>query len=61
MLRKGDDLHDLNALWHPAVLPMLPATLRRGAISVDMVTSGVGREDRVHLQENRDSQLLKKI
>ena len=61
MLRKGNDLHDLNALWHLAVLLTLPATLRRGAIAVDMVTSGVGREVRVRLQESRDSQLLKMI
>ena len=37
VLRKGSDLHDLDALGHLAILLMLPATLRRGAISVHIV------------------------
>jgi hypothetical protein len=37
VLRKGNDLHDLNALDHLAILLVLPATLRRGEISVHIV------------------------
>ena len=55
VFRKGNDLHDLNAPWHLAILLTLPATLRRSIISVDIVAFMAGREDQSRLIENHAS------
>jgi len=61
VLRKGNGLHDLNALRHLAILFTLPATLRRITISVDIVAFMAVREDQLRLLENHASRLFHNI